>query len=256
MTSVRMLRVSVTDRCNFRCTYCMPVGGVAWLPKDDLLSFEEIQRVTAAAAGVWGVDHVKLTGGEPTLRHDLVGLARRLRDVAGVREVSVTTNGFKLIDLGGPLAEAGVARVTVSLDSLDADKFKAITRTGDLATVLAGVRRAMDVGLGVKLNVVAMRGVNDGEVAAFAGLTRDWPVTVRFIEYMPLGDSAMLQAGNNFDRHESAGSVFYEPSRLAVDERGPAGGCAAGRSAVGGFLPEAAASGTTRTGRTASGRGR
>ena len=199
-----MLRISVTDRCNFRCTYCMPQEGVRWLPKDDLLSFEEIARVVRAAVDIHGIRRIKLTGGEPTVRHGLVDLVRMLRLIRGIEEISLTTNGLRLIELATPLKESGLDRITISIDSLRADRFKAITRTGDLAEVLRGLEHVLDAGFsGIKINCVAMRGTNDDEFADFARLTLKMPVTVRFIEYMPLGDAALM--------HES--------------ERGPAGGC-------------------------------
>src|SRR3954449_1586554 len=129
--AVRVLRISITDRCNFRCLYCMPEEGVQWLPKDDNLSFEEIADVVRAAIEVHGIRRFKLTGGEPTVRHGLVDLVRMLAGIDGVDDLSLTTNGFALEDLALPLKEAGLDRVTVSMDSLDPAKFKRITRTGD-----------------------------------------------------------------------------------------------------------------------------
>ncbi len=202
--AVEMLRISVTDRCNFRCKYCMPEDGVRWLPRVDLLSFEEIARVVRAGVEIHGIRRIKLTGGEPTVRHGLVDLVRMLRRIGGIEEISLTTNGMRLIDLAGPLKESGLDRITISIDSLRAERFKAITRTGELPIVLRGLDRVLDAGFsGTKINCVAMRGTNDDEFADFARLTQTMPVTVRFIEYMPLGDAALM--------HES--------------ERGPAGGC-------------------------------
>src|SRR6476661_5761929 len=160
--AVRVLRISLTDRCNFRCVYCMPEEGVRWLPKDHLLTFEEIADVVRAAIDVHRIRRFKLTGGEPTLRHGIVDLVRMLRAIPGVEDLSLTTNGFLLEDLAGPLKESGLDRVTVSIDSLQPARFKRITRTGDLATVLRGLDRAEDVGLAaLKVNGVTMRGTND-----------------------------------------------------------------------------------------------
>lgn len=214
-----MLRVSVTDRCNFRCGYCMPADGVRWLPKNELLDFEEIETVVRTAVDAHGIDHVKLTGGEPTLRPGIIELVSRLRRVPGITDLSMTTNGFALADLAEPLRAAGLDRITVSIDSLDPEKFRRITRTGDLSKVRAGIDAALMAGLRVKLNVVAMRGVNDDEFADFAELTRSTPMTVRFIEYMPLGDSA-----------------FYDGA--GMDEIGPAGGCGAPRNYGDVFIAE------------------
>ena len=213
--AVKMLRVSLTDRCNFRCVYCMPAGGVEWLPGPDLLADGEILDVVRAAAREHGVRRIKLTGGEPTLRPGLAGLVRALRASGDVDDLSMTTNGALLEKLAGPLRDAGLDRVTVSVDSLRPDRFRRITRTGDLAAVLRGIDRAGAAGFdAVKVNCVVMRGVNDDEVVDFARLTLARRVSVRFIEYMPLGDAAVLTAG---------------PEGLKPDdsEVGPAGGCGA-----------------------------
>jgi GTP 3',8-cyclase len=227
--AVRVLRISVTDRCNFRCVYCMPADGVEWLPREQLLTFEEIRDVVTAAVHVHGIRRFKLTGGEPTVRHGIVDLVHMLRGVAGVEDLSLTTNGFALNELAGPLRDAGLDRVTVSIDSLRPDRFRQITRTGDLNAVLAGLHASLGVGLGVKVNCVAMRGTNDDEFADFASLARVHPLTVRFIEYMPLGDSAVLVAGNPFVEHHHAdgSTTFATTPTIATDETGPAGGCGA-----------------------------
>lgn len=186
---VATLRLSITDRCNFRCQYCMPAGGVEWLPKADLLSLDEIVAIVRAALG-HGIADFKLTGGEPLLRPDLCELVRELRSLSGVRELSLTTNGLLLARLAGPLRRAGLDRVTVSLDTLNPTRFREITGGGDLRVVLDGIAAADSAGLGpVKLNVVVMRGVNDDEIADLAGLTLAQARTVRFIEFMPLGRS-------------------------------------------------------------------
>ena len=238
MAAVRMLRVSVTDRCNFRCVYCMPAEGVRWLPKDDLLSFEEIARVVGVASRLHGVTHVKLTGGEPTVRHGLTDLARLLRRNPAVRDLSLTTNGFALTDLAVPLREAGLDRVTVSLDSLDSARFAAITRSGRIGPVLAGIERALEAGFtAVKVNCVVVRGTNDDEVADFAALTLRWPITVRFIEYMPMGDSAVLASASPFEA--VVGDDGRTRYRVADDETGPAGGCGSNDRGRDVFVPEA-----------------
>jgi cyclic pyranopterin phosphate synthase len=247
--AVRVLRISLTDRCNFRCSYCMPPEGVAWLPKHDLLSFDEILDVVRAAVGQFGISRFKLTGGEPLVRPDVVRLVERLAAVQGVGDLSLTTNGSLLPELARPLRDAGLHRVTVSLDSLRADRFKQITRTGDLATVLRGLDAAESAGFAsVKINCVTMRGLNDDELVDFARLTLDRAVTVRFIEYMPLGDSAFVRDATPFVEHvDDAGKVSFSTAPLpdadlgpavADEEIGPAGGCGAqDRGDV--FLPEA-----------------
>jgi cyclic pyranopterin phosphate synthase len=228
ISAVRMLRISLTDRCNFRCVYCMPADGVEWLPKFELLSFEEIVEVARAAADVHGIRRFKLTGGEPTVRRDLVDLVRMLRrSVPGIEDLSMTTNGALLDELAGPLRDAGLDRVTVSIDSLKGDRFRRITRTGDLAAVMRGLDGAAAVGFnGLKINCVTMRGVNDDEFADFARLTIDRPVTVRFIEYMPLGDAALIAA------------PATPGATVDASEVGPAGGCGAQDRGADAFIAE------------------
>src|SRR3954470_9027177 len=193
--AVRVLRLSITDRCNFRCVYCMPADGVAWLPREQVISFEEIRDLVRSAADAHGIGRFKLPGGEPTVRHNLPDLVRVLRGVSGVEDLSLTTNGFGLAECAGALREAGLDRVTVSLDCLRPDRFRQIPRTGDLAAVLRGIDAAERVGFSsVKVNCVTMRGTNDDELVDFARLTIHRRLTVRFIEYMPLGDAALLGA--------------------------------------------------------------
>ena len=183
--TIDYLRVSVTDRCNFRCVYCMPEGGFPALPKDEYLSGEETVRLIRVAASL-GMRKLRLTGGEPLLNRGLAAMARAAHD-AGVEDISVTTNGHLLGEQASALRAAGVTRVNVSLDTLREDRFVAIARRGSLSTVMDGIREALRVGFGpVKINVVAMRGVNDDEAAEFAAWTLREPVNVRFIELMPL----------------------------------------------------------------------
>lgn len=230
IAAVRVLRISITDRCNYRCVYCMPEDGVAWLPKKHILTFEEIVDVVKAAIEVHGILRFKLTGGEPTVRHGLLDLVTMLRRVPGIEDLSLTTNGQRLVELAGPLKEAGLDRVTVSLDSLKADRFKRITRTGDLHAVLAGIDRAVDVGFGsLKINCVTMRGTNDDELPDFAALSIDRPLTVRFIEYMPLGDAAVQTKAEGGRMKDETGGSDLHPSSFVLhpSESGPAGGCGA-----------------------------
>jgi cyclic pyranopterin phosphate synthase len=246
IAAVRVMRLSVTDRCNFRCAYCMPEAGVAWLPKDQLLSFEEIAEVARAAVDVHGIRRFKLTGGEPTLRRGLLDLVAMLRRVPGVTDLSLTTNGQRLGDLAGPLRAAGLDRVTVSLDSLRADRFRRITRTGDLAAVLAGMDRARDANFAsIKINCVTMRGTNDDEIPDFARLSLASALTVRFIEYMPLGDAAMVgkDEGGRGNDEEAREPARLHPSAFTLhpSESGPAGGCGAQDRGAGALVPEAEA---------------
>jgi cyclic pyranopterin phosphate synthase len=242
ISAVRVLRISVTDRCNFRCVYCMPEEGVRWLPKEDILSFEEIRDVVRAAIELHGIRRFKLTGGEPTIRHGITDLVRMLSRVEGIEDLSLTTNGFVLEELALPLKESGLDRVTVSIDSLQPERFRRITRTGDLATVLRGLDRAEDVGLApLKVNCVTMRGTNDDELVDFARLSLTRRLTVRFIEYMPLGDAALMHSGTGFQPVSSSSSVRHGlEARATVDdsEIGPAGGCGAQDRGADAFIAE------------------
>jgi len=179
------LRVSVTDRCNFRCVYCMPEEGFPATPKEEHLTAEEFGRLLRIAISL-GMTKIRLTGGEPLLRKDLPDIVRVARD-AGATDISATTNGHLLSELAEPLARAGLTRVNVSLDTLRADRFKAIARRGSIDSVLDGIRAARAAGLGpIKINCVALKGMNDDEAADFAAWTRNEEVHVRFIEVMPM----------------------------------------------------------------------
>ena len=179
------LRISVTDRCNLRCIYCIPEG-MEWIEKADILSYEEIERLVRIL-GRLGLRRLRLTGGEPTVRRQLPRLVEMLVAIEGIEEISLSTNGLKLTELAAPLRRAGLSRVNVSLDSLDEGCFREITRGGDLRKVLAGIEAAEKEGLlPIKINVVVMRGKNDGEITDFALLTQQRPWNVRFIEMMPL----------------------------------------------------------------------
>ncbi len=186
--TVRDLRISVTDRCNLRCTYCMPEEGMEWLPRDDLLSFEELEQVARVCVERFGFTGLRLTGGEPTMRSHLPLLVEKLARLGDrSHDLALTTNGTTLPLLVADLAAAGLRRVTVSLDSLHRDRFEAITRRDRLGQVLEGIDAAVDAGLRpVKVNVVLVRGVNDDEIVELARFGRDRGATMRFIEWMPL----------------------------------------------------------------------
>lgn len=180
------LRISVTDRCNFRCTYCMPAEGLAWLPREEILTFEELTRLLGIYVGL-GVRSIKVTGGEPTVRADLPTLIQMFRAVGPDLDISITTNGVLLDRLAAPLAEAGVDRATVSCDSLMRHRFAEMTRRDALDKVFAGLEAAREAGLTpIKINTVVIGGVNDDEVVDFARWARETGFEVRFIEYMPL----------------------------------------------------------------------
>ena len=184
--SIDYLRVSVTDRCNLRCRYCMPPEGVPARPHDEILRFEEITRIVRAAAGL-GVSKVRLTGGEPLVRKGIVSLVGMLRGIPGLGELAMTTNATLLERFAADLAAAGLDRVNVSLDTLDPARYAEITRGGALADALRGLEAAERAGLTpIKLNAVVQRGFNDDEVAALASLTLQRAWSVRFIEMMPL----------------------------------------------------------------------
>jgi len=182
---VKDLRISITDRCNFRCTYCMPAEGMEWLPRDELLTYEEQARIARVCVERFGFEAIRITGGEPTLRAHLPRLIEMLAPLEV--DVALTSNGVKLPEMAHDLAAAGLRRINVSLDSLHPKTFNAITRRDDLDRVLAGVDAALDAGLDpVKINCVVIRGVNDDEIVDLAAYGRSKGVGLRFIEFMPL----------------------------------------------------------------------
>lgn len=188
---VTYLRVSLTDRCNYRCVYCMPAEGVDLAPRDEVLTFEEIERLVRVMMGL-GVRRVRLTGGEPTVRKDLVELVARL-GALGLDDLALTTNGERLGELAQPLRAAGLVRLNVSVDTLDRARFAAITRRGDLDRVLAGLDAARAAGFtGTKLNAVVMGGVNDGELAELCRFAWARELTPRLIEFMPMSDGSLF----------------------------------------------------------------
>ena len=187
---IEYLRLSVTDRCNCRCTYCMPAGGVPMLGHKDILSFEELTEVVGACAQL-GVRKVRLTGGEPLVRRGLSELVRMIRAVPGVQELAMTTNATLLAPVAAELYHAGLDRLNVSLDTLDAARYAELTRGGSLEDALAGLAAARDAGFSrTKVNCVLMGGVNDADVPRLAELARTEPIDVRFIELMPMGPCA------------------------------------------------------------------
>ncbi len=205
----RDLRISVTDRCNFRCVYCMPSEGLQWLDRSELLSFEELTRLARLLVERYGFDGIRLTGGEPTVRAHIPVLVAELADL-GV-DVAMTTNGATLRLLAQDLAAAGLRRINVSLDSLRPERFRALTRRDGLDRVLDGIDAALEAGLApVKVNVVLIRGVNDDEVVDFARFGRERGVTVRFIEFMPLDADEAWSAERVVPRDEIVATVASE----------------------------------------------
>lgn len=182
---IHYLRVAVTDRCNFRCRYCMPAEGVEWLAHHDILRYEEILRIISAFARL-GVDKVRITGGEPLVRKGLLPFLEKVTQIPGITEVGLTTNGSLLAEYAEELKIAGVGRINVSLDTLQRARFKELTGQDGLAKVLAGIKKAQEVGLTpVKINMVVMKGYNDDEIVKMAKLAIHNPYQIRFIEYMP-----------------------------------------------------------------------
>jgi cyclic pyranopterin phosphate synthase len=215
------LRLSVTDRCNFRCVYCMPADGLDWLPREEVLSFEESTRLVRILVGC-GIDTVRLTGGEPLVRSQLERLVAMIAGEFPQVDLSMTTNGYRLGEKAEALAEAGLQRVNVSMDSMRPDRFHAMTRRDALPRVVEGIEAAAGAGLRpLKINAVMVRGVNDDEAVDFARLARDKDYHVRFIEYMP------LDAGHQWTRDQVVPSAELRerienvyPLRRA-DEDGP-----------------------------------
>lgn len=186
---ISYLRISVTDRCNFRCVYCMPAEGIAVLPREQILSFEEIARIVRVGVSL-GLHKIRLTGGEPTVRADLPVLVRMLRSIDGVGEISMTTNAARLEILAPELKAAGLDRVNISLDSLNRQKAAELARRDVLPDVIAGIEAAVDMRLmPLKFNAVVIRGVNDHELPDLLRFARRYEAEMRFIEYMPMGDA-------------------------------------------------------------------
>lgn len=186
--SITYLRISITDRCNLRCAYCMPEAGLKWMSEESLLTVDEIVRVAEAAASL-GINKVRLTGGEPLVRPDVIEIIRRIAAIPGIEDLSLTTNGHLLEKMAQTLFDAGLKRVNVSMDTLDPLKLKSITRIGDFNRVWNGILKAEAVGMQpVKLNSVIIGGFNDDEIPALASLTIEHPWHVRFIELMPVAN--------------------------------------------------------------------
>ncbi|CAN5817527.1 GTP 3',8-cyclase MoaA [soil metagenome] len=238
----RDLRISITDRCNFRCTYCMPAEGMQWLPREELLTFEEIERVAGLLVTRYGFDGIRLTGGEPTVRARLPVLVERLARLRVDRgdaeeervDLALTNNGATLALVADDLVAAGLRRINISCDTLRRDRFEAVTRRDRLGAVLDGIDVAVAAGLSpVKVNVVLVRGVNDDEIVDFATFARDRGVIVRFIEFMPLDADGRWQADQVVSRAEVLTAVGAVYPLVAVEgtggpERPGAGGARAG----------------------------
>lgn len=229
---LRYLRLSVTDRCDLRCTYCMPPEGVAASPREEVLTFEEIVRVVRIFKRL-GVHTVRLTGGEPLVRKDVATLVRKLRDEAEIEDLAMTTNATALEPLARPLVEAGLSRINISVDSVEPEVFRRVTRGGDLSRIVRGIAAVQEAGIReLKTNTVVMRGVNDGPaLGAIVEWAWERDITPRFIELMPLGEGAKLGAGAIVSVHEMKRALAHLLAPDASPEprldRGPAGYVAA-----------------------------
>jgi cyclic pyranopterin phosphate synthase len=220
---LRDLRISVTDRCNFRCTYCMPFDEYEWIAKPEILTFEEITRLARLFVSL-GIEEIRLTGGEPLVRKDLAVLVGSLSAIDGLKDLSLTTNGALLVEQAEELKAAGLDRVNVSLDTLDAGKFKRITKRGDLAEVLAGIAAAERAGLTpIKINAVIEKGVNDDEIVPLAEFARERGYAMRYIEYMDVGNSNHWQSAKMVSKREIIAAI---EERWPLREAGRADGSA------------------------------
>ncbi len=218
---VRDLRISVTDRCNFRCTYCMPEEGMQWMPRSDILTFEEIERIARICVERYGVDGIRLTGGEPTVRAHLATLVAKLAQL-GI-DLAMTTNGATLRHSADALRQAGLKRLNISLDTLDREKFERMTRRDELHNVLAGIEAAQEAGFApVKINTVVERGVNDDEIVDLARFGRERGLEVRFIEFMPLDASDAWQRSQVVGQDELVATLAAEWPLEQVPARGAA----------------------------------
>lgn len=221
------LRISVTDRCNLRCTYCMPAENVTFLKRQELLSFEEITRVAKVGASL-GIKKIRLTGGEPLVRQNLDRLVAQLVSIPGVKDIGLTTNGILLPDQAQLLKDAGLNRINISLDSLDRERFAQITRRDDLEKVLVGIQAAQQIGFDpIKLNAVAVKGLIEDDIAPLGRFARETGIEVRFIEFMPLDADNEWERSKVLFAHKIIEILSQEimplvPVNQQTDERAPA----------------------------------
>lgn len=217
--TIRYLRVSVTDRCNLRCRYCMPEEGIEWLPHEGILRYEEILRIIRICSEM-GVDKVRLTGGEPLVRKGLLGFIENIREIKGINDLSLTTNGVLLSQFADELKTAGISRINISLDTLVRDKFCYITKTDAYDSVISGIEKALGLGFRLKINVVAIAGFNDDEIGNFARYTIDRDIEIRFIELMPMGCAARLGNDRVFMSNELKGKIESLLGELVPEKSG------------------------------------
>jgi cyclic pyranopterin phosphate synthase len=259
--SMHDLRISVTDRCNFRCTYCMPFDEYTWIDRHEVLSFEEIERVARLFIGL-GVAQIRLTGGEPLVRKDLHHLITRLSGLEGLNDLSLTTNGALLAEQATDLRKAGLQRINVSIDTLKADRFRDLTKRGNLDDVLKGLFAAQKAGMSpIKINAVVIRGINEDEILDLVGFARENGFEMRFIEYMDVGNSNAWSLEKTVTKKEILDIVH---ARFPVREIGRANGSApavdyefldgAGEIGIIGSVTEPFCSSCTRVRLTADGK--
>jgi len=210
------LRVSITDRCNLRCAYCMPEEGVEHMPHDELLSYEELYIVIEEFVKL-GVKKLRITGGEPLVRKDVVSFIEKVASLKQLNDIAMTTNGILLKQLALPLKKAGLHRVNISLDTLNHERYKYMTRGGQLRNVLEGIHAAREAGLKIKLNCVVNKGINDDEIGQFIQLTKDWGIDVRFIELMPIGQN-IKYAKDHFYSNEMILNQFPELKHIEAED--------------------------------------
>lgn len=212
--NIEYLRISITDRCNLRCVYCMPEGGIKKLDREKILSFEEIIKIVKACASL-GIKKIRYTGGEPLIIKGIENLIHETSIIPGIEDIAITTNGILLYDMAEDLKRAGLKRVNVSLDTLNEDKYRKITRGGDLKKVLMAIEKCIEIGMTpVKLNVVLIRGLNDDEVMDLMNLTMNMPVEVRFIELMPIGEGVKYYGDGKMSTEEIINAY---PSLIPVE---------------------------------------
>ena len=220
---IRYLRVSVTDRCNYRCFYCMPSQGLAWEKREEFLSYEELTRVIRLFSEL-GVDKVRLTGGEPLVRRGLLGFVKELHKLPGIQDLSMSTNAHLLAGQARALAEAGISRVNISLDSLDPEIFRQITRNGELQPVLQGIDAALEAGMHpVKINMVVMQGLNDREIEPMLNYALERGADLRYIETMPVGEAGIEGANHYFPAHRILGRLKRQLGTELIPAKGGKG---------------------------------
>lgn len=219
--NINYLRVSLTDRCNLRCIYCMPEAGISKLQHEDVLRFEEVLKIVRAAAQM-GINKIRYTGGEPLILKGIDNLIQETSTIKDIKDIAITTNGILLYDAAEALKKAGLNRVNVSLDTLKEDKFHKMTRGGDLKKVIQGIEKCISLGYSpVKINTVLLKGINDDEIEDFINLTKELPIEVRFIELMPMGEAVNLykkgtiKCDDIIKRVQSLTPIYSEKSSTA-----------------------------------------